>query len=263
MNFARAWRCAMKWAPGNSRQRELPGPRYDRESEEFIAIASHDLRAPMRAVLSLAQWIVADDRGIDARTAERLQLIQDRIERMGRLLDAAERYVSLGRPVELSGPTLTASDLGEQVAATFQGATGAKINVDVSTKSVLVMQQPLDEVLRHLLDNAIKHHDLPQANISLAAADAGNHWRFTLTDDGPGIPEAYRRPIFEPFKALRPRDAVEGSGMGLAIVRRVIHQLGGECGADPVAGRGSQFWFDWPKLPSATTAPRPAAVSDA
>jgi signal transduction histidine kinase len=121
------------------------------------------------------------------------------------------------------------------------------------------MPLPLDEVLHHLIDNAIKHHDLPRSSITVAVSDAGNHWRFTVTDDGPGIPEQYRRSIFALFKALKPRDDVEGSGMGLAIVRRIVHQLGGECGVDPVAGRGSQFWFDWPKLePSAGAAGRSA-----
>jgi two-component system, LuxR family, sensor kinase FixL len=242
---------------------ELPEQRYDKESDEFIAIASHDLRAPMRAILSLAQWIVADDHGVDAKTAERLQLIQDRIQRIGRLLDAVQRYVRLGRPLVPSGPVLTAAELGEHIAATVQGATDAKIHLDVTMTSVLVMQLPLDEVLRHLIDNAIKHHDLRHGNITLAASDAGNHWRFTVTDDGPGIPEQYRRTIFDLFKSLKPRDEVEGSGLGLAIVHRIVHQLGGECGVDPVVGRGSQFWFDWPKLAPAVSATGRAVVSDA
>jgi signal transduction histidine kinase len=69
-----------------------------------------------------------------------------------------------------------------------------------------------------------------------------------VADDGPGIPEPYRESVFEMFTTLKPRDEVEGSGMGLALVRKVVTGLGGECGIQASAGRGTCLWFDWPKL---------------
>jgi signal transduction histidine kinase len=69
-----------------------------------------------------------------------------------------------------------------------------------------------------------------------------------VIDDGPGIPEEYRESIFEMFKTLKPRDEVEGSGMGLALVRKIVGRMGGRCGVDPAAKRGSHFWFDWPPI---------------
>jgi signal transduction histidine kinase len=78
--------------------------------------------------------------------------------------------------------------------------------------------------------------------------------RFSVIDDGPGIPKAYREDIFEMFKTLKPRDEVEGSGMGLALVRKLVLRMGGSCGVVPVSGRGSEFWFDWPILPRTSAA---------
>ena len=72
--------------------------------------------------------------------------------------------------------------------------------------------------------------------------------RFSVIDDGPGIPQEYRESIFEMFKTLKPRDAVEGSGMGLALVRRIVGRMGGRCGVDSAAERGAHFWFEWPPL---------------
>jgi signal transduction histidine kinase len=70
--------------------------------------------------------------------------------------------------------------------------------------------------------------------------------RFSVVDDGPGIATEYHGVIFDMFRTLQPRDAVEGSGMGLALVRRIVGKMGGGCGIEPSRGRGAHFWFDWP-----------------
>jgi signal transduction histidine kinase len=69
-----------------------------------------------------------------------------------------------------------------------------------------------------------------------------------VADDGPGVPPEYREAIFEMFKTLKPRDAVEGSGMGLALVRRYVEKMGGQCGCELRKERGARFWFQWPYI---------------
>jgi signal transduction histidine kinase len=105
---------------------------------------------------------------------------------------------------------------------------------------------PLQRVFANLIDNAGKHHDHNCGTITVAGELRGQRLYFTVTDDGPGIPEAYRETIFTMFRTLRPRDAMEGSGMGLALVRKLLASAGGQCGVTPAPGRGSTFWFDWP-----------------
>jgi signal transduction histidine kinase len=105
---------------------------------------------------------------------------------------------------------------------------------------------PLQRVFANLIDNAGKHHDHNMGSIAVAGELRGPRLHFTVTDDGPGIPEAYRETVFLMFRTLRPRDAMEGSGMGLALVSKLLASHGGQCGVEPAPGRGSRFWFDWP-----------------
>jgi signal transduction histidine kinase len=80
----------------------------------------------------------------------------------------------------------------------------------------------------------------------VSARSRGAWIRFSVLDDGPGIADEYHGVVFEMFRTLQPRDAVEGSGMGLALVRKIVAKMGGGCGIEPSRGRGAHFWFDWP-----------------
>jgi signal transduction histidine kinase len=103
---------------------------------------------------------------------------------------------------------------------------------------------PQQRVFANLIDNAARHHDRPTGTIAVAGGQCGPRLRFTVSDDGPWVPEVYRETTFMMFRTLRPRDAMEGSGVGLA--RKLLASGGGHCGVETAPGRGSVFWFDWP-----------------
>jgi PAS domain S-box-containing protein len=224
--------------------------RTNQELDEFVYVASHDLRSPLRAIGSLAQWIIDDDPAIHGKSAERLRVIQTRSRRMMGLLDGVMEYARASRATAPGGPPLPAAALVGEIAMTLQVPAGFRILADPSLEAVAVHRAPLEQVLHNLIGNAIKHHDRAQGTIRLWVADAGDHHRFAVADDGPGIPEAYRASVFEMFSTLKPRDELEGSGMGLALVRKIVSRLGGECGVQASAGRGTTLWFDWPKTPA-------------
>src|SRR5690606_19608767 len=99
---------------------------------------------------------------------------------------------------------------------------------------------PLEQVLRNLIGNAVKHHPGPAGRITVSAEATGEHWQFAVADNGAGIPEQYRERIYQMFQTLQPRDEVEGSGMGLAIVSRVVEWQGGRIWHEAVdAGHGT------------------------
>lgn len=221
--------------------------RVNKELDDFVYIASHDLRSPLRGIDTLAQWILDDDTSVDARTGERLRTIKARAQRVTRLLDDVMKYARAGRGEEQSGPTLTAAALTAEIAATVQVPTGYRIIVDDSLAGVLVRRMPLEQVLHNLIGNAIKHHDKNQGVARVSVTDQGDRLRFFVVDDGPGIPPAYRDSVFDMFSTLKSRDDLEGSGMGLALVRKLVKRLGGECGVMDSEGRGATLWFDWPK----------------
>ena len=108
-------------------------------------------------------------------------------------------------------------------------------------------------------DNAIKHHDRTDGRIWITGADLGDKVSFTVTDDGAGIPEEYHARVFGMFQTLRRRDEVEGSGLGLAMVKRYVERNGGDITLDSTDGaRGAAFQFTWIKaqqMAAARTAP--------
>jgi PAS domain S-box-containing protein len=220
----------------------------NRELDEFVYTASHDLRAPLTGVAAVAQWILEDDRSLCPETRNRLALIQGRIERMHRLLNDVRDYARAGRSTEPVGAPVCATALVADIAATLHIPPTFTIRCDLSLQSVYVMRVPLEIVLHNLVGNAIKHHDRLGGSVTVSARPRGAWVRFSVVDDGPGIANEYHRIIFEMFRTLQPRDAVEGSGMGLALVRKIVSKMGGDCGIEPTPGRGAHFWFDWPTI---------------
>jgi PAS domain S-box-containing protein len=218
------------------------------ELDNFVYTASHDLRAPLTGISSIVQWILEDDRALAEESRGRLGLIRGRIERMKQLLTDIRDYARNDRGAAPSGTPVSAAVLVGNVAATAHVPPGFSILGDSSLEPVQVQRVPLEQVLHNLVSNAIKHHDQPAGTVTISVRHQAPWLRFSVIDDGPGIPEEYRESIFEMFKTLKPRDEVEGSGMGLALVRKIVSRMGGRCGVDPAAKRGSNFWFEWPPI---------------
>ena len=106
---------------------------------------------------------------------------------------------------------------------------------------------PLRQIFQNLMNNAVKHHGGHIGQISVTGRDVGNTLEFTVADDGQGIDEMYHEKIFEMFQTLKRRDEVEASGMGLAIVKKIILRNGGNIRVLSESGTGSKFIFTWQK----------------
>jgi PAS domain S-box-containing protein len=213
----------------------------------FVYTASHDLRAPLSGVGVVAQWILDDDDSLNEQSRQRLILIQSRIERMKKLLNDIRDFAYAGRFSVDSGSGISASLLLSEVTATAHVPPGFTIHADASLDEAVVFRMPIEQILHNLISNAIKHHDRSSGSVTVAVRSDGPWYRFSIIDDGPGVPEQYRETVFEMFATLKPRDEVEGSGMGLALVRRLVERMGGRCGIEVRSGRGTHVWFDWPK----------------
>jgi len=222
------------------------------ELDQFVYSAAHDLRAPLRGIAALARFVLEDDPSLRIETRERVELIGARAERMRLLLRDILVYARAGQsgqPLVLTPVSL--ETLVEELFATIPMAPGFRCIADASLASIRVIAFPLVQVLRNLIENALKHHDALIGTVSIAVLDRGDHLRFAVTDDGPGIPAAYREQVFEMFATLKRRDEFEASGMGLALVRKLVRQQGGRCGIESAPLRGSCVWFEWPKLDAA------------
>ena len=222
--------------------------RSNAELEQFAYVASHDLKAPLRAIDSIATWIEEDLESVmDEQTRDNLDMLRGRVARMERLLTDLLDYSRVGRSAERVDIVDTES-LVENTFAMFGAPEGFTLRCATPMPTFMTACVPLEQTFHNLIGNALKHHDRDQGSITVGATPVGDFYEFSIADDGPGIDPKYHARIFEMFQTLRPRDDVEGSGMGLALVRKIIENNGGTIRIEPVpGGRGSRFVFTWPK----------------
>ncbi len=226
-------------------ERNLAQSNLDRD--RFAHAAAHDLRAPLRGIRNIAEFI-ADDLGEAAagKTRRQLDIMRGRIERLDELLESLLDYTRAGstrpEPVRCSLRELM------HYSTVHIPQELARIDVQCAAGAVLTWREPLAQVLRQLIDNAIKHNDHQPAQIEIDCRLQRRSLQVRVIDDGPGIEPRYHKSIFHMFQTLQSRDRVEGSGMGLAIARKLVQSYGGRLivESDPAKGRGSIFLVTWP-----------------
>lgn len=223
--------------------------RSNHDLEHFAYIASHDLKAPLRNIDNLAEWI-EDDLGdaLEGDTRESMTLLRGRVTRLRHLLDDLLHFSRVGRE-DCQVTRVDTAALIDEIADLLQPPTGIEITTVGELPQFDTLKGPLDQVFRNLIDNAIKHHDRETGCIEISAVERDGFFTFSVADDGPGIDPKYHERVFQVFKTLKPRDMVEGSGMGLAIVLKQVERRGGHIRLFSSAEeRGATFEFDWPKF---------------
>jgi signal transduction histidine kinase len=221
--------------------------RAEEELEQFVHAASHDLRAPLRALDNLSQWIEEDlGKSPSAELASHLALMHQRIRRMSRLLEDLLEYSRAGRE-EQALQNVDLKELCGEVLKLLPPRPGIRFEIAAGMPNFQASLKPLARLLFHLLSNAFKHHDKEQGLVTVSAKDLGAAVEIEVKDDGPGIEPRHQERVFQPFQTLRSRDEVEGSGLGLAIVSRMLQRRSGKISLDSEPGKGSVFRVSWPK----------------
>lgn len=135
----------------------------------------------------------------------------------------------------------------DNVLALLSPPASFTVTVDTAFTGIRLCRMPLQQILMNLTSNAIKHHDRQEGHIEVTVQDRGPLYAFAVKDDGPGIAAQFHDRIFNMFQTLKPRDQVEGSGIGLTMVRKHIKTFGGSISLESSEGHGSTFRFTWPK----------------
>jgi PAS domain S-box-containing protein len=216
--------------------------------EEFTYAASHDLKSPLRGISDLVEWIVEDLGGAEPQEVSRnLGRIRDRIQRLEMVIDDLLAYARAG--TAFTDPVhVDPEDLLSGILELLPRPSGIAISMQIKARPFVTNKAPLESVLRNLISNAIKHHDLATGCISIGVADIGRYCVFTIADDGPGIPLASQERVFRIFQTLA-TGTREHSGIGLALSKRLVEAHGGWIKLDSTTGtRGTAFNVWWPRF---------------
>jgi light-regulated signal transduction histidine kinase (bacteriophytochrome) len=223
--------------------------RSNAELEQFAYVASHDLSEPLRMVSSYLGLLRRRYRGrLDEDADEFIEYAVDGAGRMRGLIEALLAYSRAGaadaehEPVELGS---VAADVLRSLAARLVEA-GAEIEVgDLPT--VRGDRSQLEQLLQNLVANALKFRDGSRARVWVRAEDSGGPMaQIAVADGGIGIPAERREHVFEMFGRLHDRDAFEGTGIGLAVCRKIVERHGGRIWIDDRDGGGTVFRFTLP-----------------
>ncbi|MFK8054331.1 MAG: ATP-binding protein [Woeseiaceae bacterium] len=229
----------------------------NKELDKFAYVASHDLRAPLRAIENLAGFIredIGDEIPTDSQ--KHLDLMSRRIKRLDALLTSLLEYSRVGR-TELKVERVALHRLIDEIADILS-TEGFDVRVVGETTAFYTYSTPLEQLIRNLIDNAQKHHDKTAGVITVKTELVGSMLHLIVSDDGPGIPKEFHERVFGMFQTLKPRDDTEGSGMGLAILQKLTDSFGGRIRveSDPEQKRGTTFFVEWPVFADENKSPR-------
>ena len=220
------------------------------ELQQFAYVSSHDLQEPLRMVTSYTQLLAGRYKGrLDSDADEFIAFAVDGCNRMQGLIKDLLAYSRAGTNGKVLREVSAENALKEALAnlrATIDQSSAA-VTYD-ALPAIRTDEMQLTQVFQNLVGNAIKYHgtEAPQVHVS-AAKNGGTEWTFSVRDNGLGIDPQYFDRIFILFQRLHGRDEFEGTGIGLAICKKILERLGGKIWVESQPGKGSTFYFALPE----------------
>ena len=221
--------------------------KVNKELKDFAYIVSHDLKAPLRGIKTLAGWMLndyADKMDEDGR--EQLKLLSSRVDRMHGLIDGILQYSRVGRMEEEEQVEVDLNHLLTDIIDMLAPPENITITVENKLPVIECEQTRITQVFQNLLSNAIKYMDKPEGWIKIGCIEECGCWKFSISDNGPGIEEKYFDKIFQIFQTLSPRDEYESTGIGLTVIKKIIELYGGRIWVESKIGEGSTFFLTFP-----------------
>ena len=224
--------------------------RSNRELEQVAYGASHDLKAPLRGIATVCDWLeedLAEAMTDDAR--KHLAQLRSRVRRMGAIVDGILTFARVGQ----GRAQLENVDFGDflrDVVELLQPPEGSIIQIAPGMPVARVHKQLLEQVFSNLIGNALKYARRMDPRVDVGATESDRFFEIWVSDNGPGIAAQYHERIWSLFQRLESQDQIEGTGVGLALVKKIVEGQGGRAWVESRPGHGATFRFLWPIAPA-------------
>lgn len=231
--------------------RSTEAERRAKDLEQFAYVASHDLKAPLRAIANLADWISEDlEEKLTEESREQLALLQDRVQRMNALIEGLLEYSRVGR-IAGGHSLVDTRELLEEIIDSLSPPKGFTVKLGNDLPKLHTDRLLLGQVFSNLISNGLKHHGGKKGQIKVECRKMRRFYEFSVADNGVGIPAEYHKKVFMIFQTLQAKDYGSNTGIGLALVKKIVEEQGGWITLESQPGKGAKFRFTWPAEPAA------------
>ncbi|MEM7580213.1 MAG: ATP-binding protein [Cyanobacteria bacterium P01_A01_bin.80] len=219
----------------------------NQELDSFAYIASHDLKAPLRGIANLSQWLEEDiEDDLEPENQRQFELLRKRVHRMEGLINGLLEYSRVGR-TQTASEKVDVKELLAEIIDSLNPPTTFNLEIIGEMPIFMTKKLLLRQVFANLISNAIKHHPRDDGNVKISVEDKDQLYKFIVADDGCGIDPKDKDKIFMIFQTLQSRDKKENTGVGLSIVKKIVESEGGQITVESELGKGTTFNFTWLK----------------
>lgn len=221
--------------------------------EDFANVVSHDLRAPLRGIHRVSQWLDESIKDADPETREHLELLRNRADKMDKLIDGVLLYSRAGLG-NVSTTSVDTRAVVEDVMLSLSPEQRARMEVNGEFPLIEADDIQVYQIFQNLIDNALRYTSKPGGRVMISAKKGDRHHHFCVEDNGPGVAADETERIFRVFHTTEMVGTTH-AGLGLAIARKVLERNSGKIWVEARAEGGSRFVFTWPAAHHASVAP--------